>query len=135
MNKPPGRLNGIKDKEFKMKYLKATVHWNGKIEFIDFTSKTPEECLDMGLKVGPKMKGQIEVQARLSRTSKDIYVPGMPEALDNDMALLELYYFVEVIRWRMAPKKTRGKWPVRKFESCVTDPTLALKKKHSRKRK
>lgn len=52
-----------------------------------------------------KFKRIVEVNARRAYDGKTLLVPGIPEANNDDEALIALKRFRTVIEWRMAGKK------------------------------
>lgn len=96
---------------------------------IHFGREVPRGAIMLMEVPNQKVRDQIEVLARLSRTDDEIFIPGVPEALNDEMALNEVRHFIKVVKWALTPKDKRHKqWPKREFESCVSNPGLLFGK-------
>lgn len=80
---------------------------NGELGFTDDSLPHGAIIIDKG--TGIKWKGNIEVLCRLSYSGAAYLIPGIPEAYDDEEALLALYTFQASLEWTQLPKKQRDK--------------------------
>lgn len=66
-----------------------------------------------------KVRETIEVQCRLSKTTDDIFIPGVPEADNDDEALNAVKKFIARVQWCLLPN---GKRPS-DYRAYVQDKT------------
>lgn len=72
---------------------------------IEFGAVVPAGTLPIGRDWTRRIRGAVEVVARLAFDNKTLLVPGVPEASDDEAALDALYAFVDQVQLRLSRQR------------------------------